>query len=163
VLAAAAAAVAPVLGISPVWPFAAIAGVSLVSERARVRVPWRVAVQVVSLLVVFEPLAARLPIAAAPGAPGLLYVLVAVSFLAALGNNPPAGAAVASLPLSAAGSLGAMLGLSVGSLATPHGSVATLIAAELADPDGRIGIRRPLAVAAAAGVVAAGLVAVLTL
>jgi hypothetical protein len=48
----------------------------------------------------------------------------------------------------------ALLGLSVGALATPHGSVATLIAGELVDEDPHAGFLLPAALASTAVAVA---------
>lgn len=155
---------APLLGLAPWLPFAAVAAVALAVERPRagLSVPWRVVVQVAALLAVLEPLAAHVPALHARTAFGLVALALGVSAVAALVNNLPASVAVATLPLASPGAFGAVIGLSVGALATPHGSVATLIALELADPDARIGSRLPLALAAACGLAAAAAVLVLT-
>jgi hypothetical protein len=69
---------------------------------------------------------------------GLAAVAAAVTIGAGLANNLPASAAVASLVAAGQGSYAALLGLSAGALATPHGSVATLVSLELApDAGGR--------------------------
>ncbi len=149
-------------GVSPTWPVAGVASASLVATRARPTIPWRAATQVCALLVVLGPLGSHVPGALGGGAEAGAGVLVGSSLLAALANNLPATAAVASLPLTAHSGLDALLGLSVGALATPHGSVATMVAADLADPAGGIPVRVPLAVAGLAGVAAAGLVVQLT-
>jgi hypothetical protein len=83
-------------------------------------------------------LAALLPVAPLrPGAtgtlPALLLVALACAGLAALVNNLPASAVVATSLVAGPGAFAALVGLSVGALATPHGSVATLIASDLAD------------------------------
>ncbi len=54
----------------------------------------------------------------------------------ALVNNLPVSASVAALASAGPGAYAALIGLGVGALATPHGSVATLIARDLASGDG---------------------------
>jgi hypothetical protein len=74
---------------------------------------------------------------------------------AALANNLPVSASVAALGTAGPGAYAALIGLSVGALATAHGSVATLIARDLA------GDRRPWArVWAPAAAAAVGLATV---
>jgi hypothetical protein len=53
-------------------------------------------------------------------------------------NNLPASAAVATVVSASPGAYAALIGLSVGALATPHGSVATMIASDLAGEDGEL-------------------------
>ncbi|HEY5318240.1 MAG TPA: hypothetical protein VIJ20_09680, partial [Solirubrobacteraceae bacterium] len=67
--------------------------------------------------------------------PGLLLVATASGAAAALLNNLPVGASAVALITAAPVGYAASVGLAVGSLATPQGSVATLIASELAGAD----------------------------
>lgn len=146
VLGAAAAAnwISPLLGISPWLPVFAIAVVALALARRRplVALPLRVGVQIGSLLVVLGALRESLHLSAlgvsAPTLAGLALVAAAVTLGAALANNLPASAAVAALLSAGPGSCAALLGLSAGALATPHGSVATLISLDMSpQPPGR--------------------------
>lgn len=89
----------------------------------------RLAVQIVALLIALLPLGH--PALGATGLPGLLAVALAVSALAALANNLPASAIVAAGLAPGPAVYVALIGLSVGSLAVPRGSVATAIAGEL--------------------------------
>ena len=160
VLGAAAAAnwISPLLGISPWLPVSAIAVVALAlaGRRPLVALPLRVGVQIGSLLVVLGALRGSLHLSAlglpAPTLAGLAFVAAAVTLGAALANNLPASAAVASLLSAGPGSYAALLGLSAGALATPHGSVATLISLDMSpQPAGR-GLARSWALAAVAAV-----------
>jgi hypothetical protein len=78
-----------------------------------------------------------------------------VALAAALANNLPASVSVASLLAGGPTAYAATLGLGVGALATPQGSVATLLAAELAGPDAPPLEARRLAPLALAGLLAA--------
>lgn len=139
-LAAAATAdwTAPALGVSPWLPLACIAAIALLLARQRplLALPLRTGLQIVSLLVVLTALASGLSLsglgAHASTLAGLAGVVAGVSACAALANNLPASAAVASLLGGGAGSYAALLGLSAGALATPHGSVATLVSLDMA-------------------------------
>ncbi len=113
----------------------------------------RIGLQLVALLVVCLPLA---PSGLGAGADlgSLLAVALLAALAAALVNNLPASALVAASVAPGAPALAALVGLSVGALATPHGSVATLIAADLADERAHA---KALALAAAGGVVLATL------
>jgi Na+/H+ antiporter NhaD/arsenite permease-like protein len=91
----------------------------------------RTGVQVVALLVALLPLATR-TLGAVSGLPGLMLVGLATAGLAALANNLPASSIVAAGLAPGPGVFAALAGLSVGALATPHGSVATLIASDIA-------------------------------
>ncbi|HET6689879.1 MAG TPA: hypothetical protein VFG74_03350, partial [Miltoncostaeaceae bacterium] len=91
-----------------------------------------------------------------------LAVALGVALAACLVNNLPAAIVAAGLlsahPLTAAASL---TGLAVGSVATRHGSVATLLALERTGQPGRLGARRHLLLlgsAAVLGTVVAALV-----
>lgn len=147
-VALAAAAVAdwtsPLLGVSPWIPVSAVAFVALVLARRRplMALPARVALQIGSLLVVLDSLRQTLHVGTvglgSPTLAGLALVGVAVTLGAALANNLPASAAVAAMLGPGPGSYAALLGLSAGALATPHGSVATLVSLDMSpDPPGR--------------------------
>ena len=142
VAAGAGGAVAPWLGVAPWWPVCAAAAVLLAvswarGARPRVAVPARVCVTVAALTVLAgaaaAPLAAGGP--ASASLPALLAVALVASALAGAVNNLPASAVLASLLGAHPAVAGAALaGLSAGSLATPHGSVATALALERAAP-----------------------------
>ncbi len=108
----------------------------------------RVVLQIVALLVVVLPLAGRATVTGA-GLPLMLGVAVGVSLLAALANNLPASAIVAAGLASGPAAYAALAGLSVGALATPQGSVATLIAGDLAGERPHARVLLPIALAAA--------------
>jgi arsenical pump membrane protein len=162
-LGAAAAAdwISPLAGLSPWLPVSVVAAVALGAARRPplVALPLRVGVQIGSLLVVLAALRASLGLGsvgvAAPTLVGLAVVAAAVTLGAALANNLPASAAVASLLSAGPASYAALLGLSAGALATPHGSVATLVSLDMSPA---IGERRLAAswAAAACAAVAAG-------
>ena len=155
--AALAAWAAPLLGIAPWWPFTAAVVLALIAKRARPRlvVPWRVAAQVGALVVVTGAL--DLSVSAPPqlALPGLLLVASAVAAASALANNLPVSVSAAGLLASGPPAYAAVVGLAVGSVATPHGSVATLIASQLAGDDAPPLQARLFATLAAAGVLAA--------
>jgi arsenical pump membrane protein len=100
-------------------------------ERPRLVLPWRVAVQVGGLVVVLHSQSLQLPTGSA--LPQLLAVAVLVGVAAAIANNLPVSVAAGAM-LAGPSAYAATIGLAVGALATPHGSVATLIAAERAAP-----------------------------
>ena len=114
----------------------------------------RVGVQVTALLVCLLPLAAGTRFAAGSGLGPLVAVSLVTAAAAAIANNLPASAVVASWLAPGPAAYAAIVGLSVGALATPQGSVATLIAGDLA---GSEPYTRALAPAAAASVLAATL------
>ncbi len=91
--------------------------------------------------------------------PALVAVALAVGAVSAATNNLPASVIVAALLAPGPAAYAALTGLAAGALATPHGSVATLIAVELggADAERSFGehTRTWLAAAAAAVVAAA--------
>ena len=114
-------------------------------------VPWRVGAQVGGLVIVIQALALPTPGTPALGLVGLLAVAAFVGAASALANNLPVSVWAASLLAAPAPAYAASIGLAVGSLATPQGSVATLIAAQLAGDDAPpLRVRRfaPLATAA---------------
>jgi arsenical pump membrane protein len=107
----------------------------------------RVIVQIVALLVVLLPLG-RLELGGT-GLPMLAAVVLAVTALAALTNNLPASTIVAAGLAPGPAAYAALVGLSVGALATPQGSVATLIAGDLAGERPHARILLPAALLAA--------------
>ena len=152
-VAALAAWAAPFLGVAPWWPFTGAVSLALLAarERPHVIVPWRVGAQVGGLVIVIQALALPTPGTPALGLVGLLAVAAFVGAASALANNLPVSVWAASLLAVPAPAYAASIGLAVGSLATPQGSVATLIAAQLAGDDAPpLRVRRfaPLATAA---------------
>ena len=162
-LAAAALAdwISPLAGFSPWLPVCAVAALSLSVARCRPRLalPLRVGAQVAGLLVVLEALRDSLSVTAvgAGTLPGLLAVAAGTAVLASLANNLPASAAVAALVAPGAAPYAALLGLSAGALATPHGSVATIASLELAGEQPPPWLRRWAPAALAAVAAATGL------
>jgi Na+/H+ antiporter NhaD/arsenite permease-like protein len=155
--AALAAWTAPLLGIAPWWPFTAAVALALIAKRVRPRlvVPWRVAGQVGALVVVIGALDLSVHAPPQVALPGLLLVACAVAAASALANNLPVSVSAAGLLASGPSAYAAVVGLAVGSVATPHGSVATLIASQLAGDDAPPLRARLFATLAAAGVLAA--------
>ncbi|HEX6459800.1 MAG TPA: SLC13 family permease [Thermoleophilaceae bacterium] len=172
-IAALAAAIAadwlsPLVGVSPWLPVSVVAALALAAARRRplIALPVRLGVQIGSLLVVVDALRAALHLGrlgiASPTLAGLAMVAAAVTFGAALANNLPASAAVAGLLSAGPGSYAALLGLSAGALATPHGSVATLVSLDMSHCHGARGLARVWAAAALAAVAAGVLLLRLT-
>ena len=64
--------------------------------------------------------------------PGLLAIAIVIGAASALANNLPVSASATALLAAGPAAYAASIGLAVGALATPQGSVATLIAADLA-------------------------------
>lgn len=157
--AALAAWTAPLLGIAPWWPFTGAVAVALLvaTERRaqRIVVPWRIAAQVAALVVAVGALGLTPPAPSQLAFPGLLVVATAVAAASALANNLPVSVSAASLLASGPPAYAAAVGLAVGSMATPHGSVATLMAAQIAGDQAPPLRARRLATLAAVGVVAA--------
>jgi hypothetical protein len=90
------------------------------------------------------------------GLAGFVVLAVAIGAASALANNLPVSVWASSLLASGTGAYAATIGLAVGALATPQGSVATLIASELAGPSAPpLPVRRLAPLAGAAVVVAA--------
>ena len=142
--AGAAGAAAPWVGVAPWWPICAVAAVLLIvswarGEPPRAAVPARVCLVVASLTVLAGAAAAPLVATgwASSSLPALVAVALVASALSGLVNNLPASAVLSTLLGSHPAVAGAALaGLSAGSLATPHGSVATVLALERAAPAG---------------------------
>ncbi len=104
--------------------------VALAGGSAPLVVPWRIAVQLAGLVVVIGGLGLGVPVL--PGGPlGLLAIAAVLGAAAATINNLPASVWAGAL-LAAPTAYAASIGLAIGPLATPQGSVATLIAADLA-------------------------------
>jgi arsenical pump membrane protein len=142
--AAVGAALSPLVGLPPWAPMCVVAALALGIERlrggvlARPRLSLRLLCQLAGLLVVLEAAVRGLglggPAALPASLPALLSVALLAAIAAALANNLPASAAAGGLLAAGAGGYAALIGLSVGALATPQGSVATLIAHELVGP-----------------------------
>jgi Na+/H+ antiporter NhaD/arsenite permease-like protein len=142
------------LGVAPAWLFAAAAAAGLATARPRLHpvVPWRVTAIVTGLLVVAVSLDVQLSAPATLALPQLLGIAAGVGLAAALANNLPISICAAGLLTAGPSAYAALIGLGVGALATPHGSVATMIATDL------VGERTSLArtaVLAAGGVLVA--------
>lgn len=93
--------------------------------------PWRIGAQMAGLLAALDGVAPAISFHGA-GLPALLAVAGGTAAAAALANNLPVSASVATLGTAGPGAYAALIGLSVGALATAHGSVATLVARDLA-------------------------------
>jgi arsenical pump membrane protein len=160
--AAALGAASPWAGLPPWAPLTAVAAVTAALAgragvaRPRVALPVRVCVQVAALSVAVGAAAAAVgtPPVAAGSAASAVALALGVAAAACAVNNLPAGIVAAGLlaahPLTATASL---TGLAVGSVATRHGSVATLLAIERAGGPARLGARRHLLVLGPAAVV----------
>jgi len=155
--------VAPLFGLAPWWPFTGAVVLALVAGRRRPQVicPWRIAIQIGAMLVVVSAVGLKPPVIP-PGLLGLLIAAVGLAVVAAILNNLPASVWAGSL-LNAGTGYAASIGLAIGPLATPHGSVATLIATDLAGdaaptvPKLRFTVITGIALAAATLLVWAGL------
>jgi len=157
-VAALAAWIAPLVGVAPWWPFSAAVVLALLATRERPRaiVPWRTAAQVGGMLILVSGVGLHLPSERSLGLLGLIALALAVGGAAALANNLPISVCAAVLLGTEASGYAASIGLAVGALATPQGSLATLIAQELAGASApAIPIRRFLPLAAAAVLLAA--------
>ena len=144
----------PLAGIQPWWPFAGVAVLALPVTRAwsmtrpggprepdawlprapLVVVPWRIAVQIAGLVVIAGAIGIHPPHHSDATVPILLAVAVGTGAAAAVAGNLPTSVWAASLLSAGPVALAAAAGLAVGALAAPQGSVATLIAADLAGP-----------------------------
>jgi len=153
--AAVAAWTAPLVGVAPWWPFAGVVAAAIAVDRARggrtrLVVPWRIVVQVGALVTLLAPLGLHGSADQVRGLGGLAAVALGVGAASALANNLPVSVWAATLLAGPAG-YAAAIGLAVGSLAAPQGSVATLIAVDLAGshvPRLRVRQLAPLATAA---------------
>jgi arsenical pump membrane protein len=159
VAAALAAWLAPLFGLAPWWPFTAVVAVSLLLRRERppLSVPWRIGAQVAGLLVAIQALALHAPAEPAQKLAGLLAIAIGIGAASALANNLPVSASATTLLAAGPAAYAASIGLAVGALATPQGSVATMIATDMAGPDAPPLPMRRLAPLAAAAVLIATL------
>lgn len=159
VFAALVAWAAPMVGIPPWWPFTGAVALALLARPTRLRpiLPWRVAVQVGGLLIVTQAVGFTAPVPAALGLPALLAIAAVIGTASALANNLAVSVCASGLLTAGTSAYAASIGLAVGSLATPQGSVATLIATELAGPNAPPLRLRRFAPLAAAGVFSATL------
>jgi hypothetical protein len=120
-------------------------------KHAGLLIPWRITVQVVGLVILAQALGLHPPSPTALTLPTMLLVAFGTGAVAALINNLPASVWAASLLAAGPLAYAATIGLAVGALAAPQGSVATIIAADLAGPTAPpLTVRRlaPLATAA---------------
>lgn len=163
-VAAAVAWVSPVAGIAPWWPFAVVVGAALLVPGQRVvpALPWRIAAQVGGLVVTVEAVGLGLPSPPGSGLVALLAVALCAAAASGLANNLPASALAGSVLTAGPAGYAAVVGLAVGALATPQGSVATLLAQDLSRGAGPVLSTRRLALVAVPATVVAVLVLVLT-
>jgi len=133
-LAALTAWAAPIFAIAPWWPFTAAVAIALAvrRERPQLTIPWRTTVQVGGLLIVTQALGLTVRASPIGGLPELLAIAAGIGAASALANNLPVSVCATGLLTAGAPAYAASVGLAVGSLATPQGSVATLIARQLA-------------------------------
>lgn len=94
-------------------------------------VPWRIGAQLTGLVAALDGLVPSVTLRGG-GLVLLLAVACGAAAASAVANNLPVSASVAALATAGPGAYAALVGLTVGALATPHGSVATLIARDLA-------------------------------
>ena len=135
--AGAASLLAPFCGVAPWWPFSLAVAAALLlgaERRPRLVIPWRLGLQLGGLLVAIGSLELSPTAPGAPSLPALLAVAGGVGVAAALANNLPVSLSLPALLGAGPSALAASIGLAVGSFATPQGSVATLVAADLAGP-----------------------------
>jgi arsenical pump membrane protein len=150
----------PLAGLAPWWPFAGVAAAALAVERrlggaVRLMMPWQVTVRVAALVVVIAALPLPPLTGGLLGIPALLAVAAGVGTVAAVVNNLPASVWAASLMTAGPTAFAASIGLGIGAMATAHGSVATVVAADLSGGARDLVSARRLAPLAAAGVVVA--------
>ena len=148
---------APLAGIAPWWPFTGAVALALATARRRPRlaVPWRIAVQVAGLVVVIGALGLPAWTPDGLGLAGMLALAAVVGAASALANNLPVSVCAGSLLGAGTSAYAAAIGLALGSLAMRQGSVATLVAAQLAGSEApSLPVRRLAPLAAAGGLVA---------
>ena len=104
---------------------------TLVVNAAPIFVPWRIGAQMAGLVAALDRLAPVVSLRGG-GLVTLLAVAAGTAMASAVANNLPVSASVAAFASAGPGAYAALIGLSVGALATAHGSVATLIARDLA-------------------------------
>lgn len=155
--AALAAWLSPLFGVAPWWPFAGAVALALLLQREKTKllVPWRVAAQVGGLLILTQALALHPSSSPSLRLAGLVAVALGVGAASAMANNLPVGVSATALLIGGPMAYAASIGLAAGALATPHGSVATLIASEAAGSSApRVAVRRFAPLAASAVLVA---------
>lgn len=158
-VAAAVAFASPLAGIAPWWPFAGVVALALLARRERPHLvlPWRVTIQVGGLLIATSALGLTLHASSVVSLPALLALAAALGVASAVANNLPVSVCATGLLSAGAPAYAASVGLAIGSLATPQGSVATLIASQLAGPSAPPVQVRKFAPLAIAGLLAATL------
>jgi arsenical pump membrane protein len=136
VAAAGAAWLAPLLGVQPWLPFAAVVAVGALAAREppHTSTALRVGAQVGALLVLMDVVGLDVAAPSSSELGPLLVVAVGIGAAAALTNNLPVSVSTASLVVGSSG-YAAAIGLAAGSMALPRGSVATLLALEAAGTD----------------------------
>ena len=125
---------APLLGIEPWWPFAAAVALALLlqPETPRPTLPVRIVAQIGGLTVLVGALGLEPRTAASLSLGGVLALALLVGAAAALANNLPVSVSAAGLLAAGSPAYAASIGLALGALATPQGSVASLLARDLA-------------------------------
>jgi arsenical pump membrane protein len=142
---------AALLGLPPTWAFAAAAALALATARPLPRpdVPWRLTFVVACALIVADGLNVRIGAPDTLAFADLVLVAAGVGAAAALVNNLPVSVCAAGLLSAGPAAYGALIGLGVGALATPHGSLATVLATDLAgDRAPRLPLARSVPLAA---------------
>jgi arsenical pump membrane protein len=107
--------------------------------RRRFLVPARIGMQVIGLLAALRGLIPSLTVGGHQFE-ALVVIAAGTAAVSALANNLPVSAAVATFLTGGPGAYAALIGLTVGALATPHGSVATMIARDVAGEEGELPI-----------------------
>jgi Na+/H+ antiporter NhaD/arsenite permease-like protein len=149
----------PLFGIAPWWPFAAAVAVALATSPAgrRLVLPWRLGLEVGGLVIVIGAIGLTAWVPGALGLPALIVVAAGIGAASALANNLPVSVCATGLLSAGTPAYAATVGLAIGSLATPQGSVATLIATQRAGSDAPPVLMRRLAPLAVAATLAATL------
>jgi Na+/H+ antiporter NhaD/arsenite permease-like protein len=115
------------------------------SSTAGLTVPWRVLAQIAVLVTALGTFAGNVDPAVGHSLGWIVLLALGSGAIACLVNNLPASALLASLLGSPGiGAYAVMTGLSVGALATPHGSVATVIVRDGLPPAATAGFARLL-------------------
>lgn len=155
--AAGAAWIAPLVALAPWWPFTGVIllALAVADPRPRLILPWRITAQVAGLVIAVGSVGLSAP-ALPTGLLGLLIIVATIAAAAATMNNLPASVWAATL-LAGHSGYAASIGLAIGSLATPQGSVATLIATDLAGNTAPAFPTRQFALIAAAALITATL------
>jgi arsenical pump membrane protein len=133
---------APALGFAPWWPVCGVAAVAAAAlpvlgvRPPLPSVPWRIGLLVTGLATLLGTAAGTAGLSALRLPAGSVWALLAVTAaaaaIAATVNNLPAAVAAGALLHSGPAALAVLAGVSIGALAGPRGSVATLLVRELA-------------------------------